>query len=65
MAWIGTEWLEDKEGAKMDGRKQRARAGGALSRWEQMGWLERGCCRGRGWISHSSVGLTCSLAVPN
>lgn len=58
MAWVGAEWLVEKEGAKMDVRKERARAGGALSRWEQMGWLEGGCCRGRGWIAHRSVGLT-------
>lgn len=42
----------------MDVRKQRARAGGALSMWEQMGWLEGGCCRGRGRIAHRSLGLT-------
>lgn len=42
----------------MDVKKQRARAGGALSMWEQMGWLEGGCCRGRGWIAHRSLGLT-------
>lgn len=58
MAWIGAEWLGEKEGAKMNVRNQRARAGGTPSKWEQMEWLEGGCCRGRGWTSHRSVGLT-------
>lgn len=41
-----------------DGCEEAKEAGGALSRWEQMGWLEGGCCRGWGWIAHRSVGLT-------
>lgn len=42
----------------MDLRKQRARAGGTLGMWEQMGWLEGVHCRGRGWVARS-------LAVPS
>lgn len=52
MAWMGAEWLGEKEGAKMDVRKQRARlevlwAGG--SRWD--GWREVAAGVGAGLLT--------------
>lgn len=46
----------------MDLRKQRARAGGTLGMWEQMGWLEGVRCRGRGWVAHRLNAVWLSLA---